>query len=230
MLARKRPRRRDPRIRGASVASTRRRRRSAGPPARRDRRTRRRGRTRPRASARTWSRAREQRRARVGRPRLEQLEGSRGRCRDRGLEAEAGAGRGDRRPCQLSARGARSSSTTWSTSCGWSSSRWCSGPASASSARPATGSPCASSKPGPSATVSPPSRTRSCETLDAERSARITRCWRFLPCREPRSCSSRSGRPRTAPGWRVERIRTNWVSSSSRRQSCSGSARRGFRP
>src|SRR5260221_6029167 len=36
------------------------------------------------------------------RSRLEQLEGPEGRCADRGLEAEAGATRRNRRPCQLS--------------------------------------------------------------------------------------------------------------------------------
>src|SRR5580698_7724631 len=38
------------------------------------------------------------------RSRLEQLEGPERRCGDRGLEAEAGARRRNRRPCQLSAR------------------------------------------------------------------------------------------------------------------------------
>ena len=51
--------------------------------------------------------------------------------------------------------GVRLSSTTWSTSCGWWSPRSCSGPASASSARSATRSRCASSIPRQSATVSP---------------------------------------------------------------------------
>src|SRR5512133_1290967 len=50
---------------------------------------------------------------------------------------------------------------TWSTSCGWSSSQSCSGPASASSARPATRSPCAWSIPRPLVTASSFSPTSS---------------------------------------------------------------------
>ena len=84
------------------------------------------------------------------RSRLEQLDGAEGRRGERGLEAEAGARRGNRRPCQLPARAHADRARPRRRAAAGDLSRSCSGPASASSARPATRNPCASSTPRPS--------------------------------------------------------------------------------
>jgi hypothetical protein len=98
--------------------------------------------------------------------RVEQLEGPKGRCCDRGLEAEARAGRRNHRPCQLSTRAHAVGARPGSTSCVWSFSQWCSGLASGSLAKWAAKSPCASSAPKRSVTASSSSpMSCSAETL-----------------------------------------------------------------